>query len=74
MAARTAVVAEVVGALADLVVDGGARVRRGDVIAQLESMKTFFPLYATDDGTVEFVVELGEVVGEGEIVAWIVRV
>lgn len=74
MAARTAVVAEVVGALADLVVDAGARVRRGDVIAQLESMKTFFPLYATDDGTVEFAVELGEVVGEGEVVAWIVRV
>lgn len=70
---KTAVVADIVGSLADLSVDDGILVRRGDIIGSLESMKTFFPLYASDDGRVQFVVGLGEIVGEGDVVAWIVR-
>ena len=70
---RVAVRAEVVGSLSDLSVDDGDLVVRGQLVAQLESMKVMFPLYAPMDGMFQLERELGEVVGEGEIVAWIVK-
>lgn len=70
---RVALRAEVVGSLSDLSVDDGDRVVKGQMVAQLESMKVMFPVYASTDGVFRLERELGEVVGEGEIVAWIVK-
>lgn len=70
---KTAVVCDIVGSLSDLSVDEGECVRAGQIICQIESMKTYFPVYAPVSGRVQFVAELGDVVGESEVVAWIVR-
>jgi biotin carboxyl carrier protein len=70
---RTVAVCEVVGTLADLCVDNGYVVKKGEVIARLECMKVFYDVVAPDNGTVHFVRELGEVIGEGEMIAWITR-
>lgn len=62
---------EIVGVLSDLAVDDGETVRRGQLICHVESMKTMFPLSAPEAGIVHFNVELGEMVGQGECVAWV---
>lgn len=63
-----AVRTQIVGTLSDLCVDEGEVVEKGRMVCQVESMKTMFPLYATEAGRVHFLVELGELVGEGEAV------
>jgi biotin carboxyl carrier protein len=68
---RHDVICVIVGSLSDLAVDEGDMVRKGQMICQIESMKVMFPQYAPEAGIVHFEVELGELVGEGEIVAWV---
>ena len=63
------VVAQVVGTLSDMAVDDGETVVEGQLLCQIECMKTYFPLYAPRAGVVHFERELGEVIGEGETVA-----
>lgn len=70
---KTAAVCVIVGSLSDLSVDNGDMVFEGQMICQIECMKTYFPVYAPVAGRVEFVAELGDIVGESEVVAWIVR-
>jgi biotin carboxyl carrier protein len=65
---RVVAVAQIVGVLADLCVDDGDLVARGDMVCQVESMKTMFAQYAPQAGRVHFLVELGELVGEGDAV------
>lgn len=65
---RFAAHAEMVGVLSDLSVDDGEVVEAGQQVCCVESMKTMFPLYAPSAGRVGFLLALGEVVGEGEVV------
>lgn len=65
---RHEVVSPVVGSLSDCAVDEGDSVEEGDQVCSVESMKTMFPLYAPVAGRVIFTRELGEIVGEGEVV------
>jgi biotin carboxyl carrier protein len=66
---RIEVRAEMTGTVALRHVDDGARVERGDTIAEVECMKTFWPVYAPVGGIVRHKVELGEVVGQDEVIA-----
>lgn len=66
---RHEIYAPVVGCLADLCTDEGSQVEEGQTVATMESMKIMFPLYAPVAGRVSFLLELGELAGEGEVVA-----
>ncbi len=61
--------APMVGTFAAQHVENGARVAEGDVVGETESMKMLTQLTAPIAGEVEFVVSLGETVGEGDIIA-----
>lgn len=63
---------DIIGTLADLAVDEGEAVEAGQLICMVESMKVMFPVHASRAGRVHYLVELGEIVGEGEPVAEIV--
>lgn len=63
---------DMVGVLSDLAVDEGEEVKKGQVICLIESMKIMFEVRASRKGRVHYLVELGEIVGEGEPVAEIV--
>ena len=65
---RHPVEAQIVGVLSDLSVDDGDLVEANQQVCCVESMKTMFPLYAPVAGRVGFSRELGDVVGEGEVV------
>ncbi len=69
---RTSAVAPVVGCLADVAIDEGEKVDEGDLVCCVESMKVMFQIYAPAAGVVEYEVELGEMVGEGATVFWVV--
>lgn len=64
-----AVTAESNGVLVLLHVDDGSRVEEGERVCDIELMKTQFPLVATASGVIRFRVELGAVVGEGDVIA-----
>jgi biotin carboxyl carrier protein len=49
-------------------VDEGDLVVTGQMVCQVESMKTMFPLYAPQGGRVFYVTELGEIVAEGDTI------
>jgi biotin carboxyl carrier protein len=53
------------------VVESGMRVEKHDKIIEIESMKTFWPVTAPCAGIVRHRVELGEVVGQDQVVATI---
>ena len=61
--------ATVPGRLAKLMVDEGADVSAGDVVAIIEAMKTEFSLRAEAAGTVRFSAKPGEQVKEGDVIA-----
>lgn len=61
--------AEMTGSIALRRVDDGAMVEAGEAIAEIECMKTFWPLNAPVAGIVRHKVELGAVVGQDEVVA-----
>lgn len=65
---RHEVCSVVVGVLSDLAVDNGDQVDDGQQVCCVESMKTMFPLYAPSAGRVCFVLDLGQIAGEGEVV------
>ena len=60
---------DVIGVLAEWLVDDGATVAEGDHIANLESMKTYFPVYAPCSGTLRYKVDTGEIAGQEEPLA-----
>lgn len=62
---------DVVGVLSDLAVDEGEVVAAGQLICLLESMKVMYQVHAPVTGTVRFAYELGDVIGEGDVVAYI---
>ncbi len=67
------VLATTFGTLALLHVEEGAVVAVGDALAEVEAMKTFFRVEALSSGKIHWIVELGEVVGEGDVLARIVE-
>lgn len=67
MSTTTPAVADVVSNVWKLLTEHGAEVRKGDVLAVLESMKMEIPVHAPVDGrVVEVAVEEGEIVQEGD--------
>jgi biotin carboxyl carrier protein len=46
----------------------GAEVTEGENIGAVEAMKVNYPLYAPTFGVVTWSLDLGEIVGEGEVV------
>lgn len=65
----TDVICEVTGSVSLHHVDDGAMVAAGDPILEVECMKVFFPVYAPAAGIVRHRVELGAVVGDGDVIA-----
>ena len=63
--------AEIPGTLALYHCESGAHVEAGEPIAEIECMKTFFTLNAPEAGVVAFVLDLGAVVGQDEVIATI---
>lgn len=59
----------VVASVAEWHADDGATVEEGDIIAQVESMKTFFPIHAPATGVLRYKVDLGEIVGQEDLIA-----
>lgn len=59
----------VVGAVAVRYVEDGLTVSTDEVVGEVESMKTFFQLVAPHDGTIRWLVELGEVIDDQTPVA-----
>lgn len=50
------------------VADGG-EVEEGEAIGEIEAMKTFYRISAPISGKLTWVMELGEVIGQGDIIA-----
>lgn len=65
----TLVLSPMTGSVALRHADDGANVGAGETILDIECMKTMWPVYAPAAGVVRYRVELGEVVGEGDVVA-----
>lgn len=63
----------VVGTLSIIYADEGATVDAGDTVGECESMKLFFPLVAPVAGTVHWRFNLGEIVGETDVIAEIIE-
>lgn len=72
-ATRATAHADIVSNVWKLVTEVGARVREGDVLAVLESMKMELPVHAPTAGTVaEVLVAEGQIVQEGDALIVIV--
>jgi biotin carboxyl carrier protein len=67
------VITDYPGVLSNLHVEDGAAVEEGDRLADIELMKTMFPIVAPASGVVSFRISLGQVVGEGDVIAVISR-
>lgn len=63
----------VVGSISQQHVGDGAPVIAGEVIGEIECMKTLFGIVAPCDGVVKWIAGLGVFVGEGETIAEIVQ-
>lgn len=72
-ARRIEVHAPVFGSLAMLHAENEAEVELGDRICEIEAMKTYFSVIAPAKGKLTWRLGLGEVIGTGEIIAWIVQ-
>ncbi len=72
MTKRVEVVAPVPGLVANVVVKKGAKVKQGDPIAVLQSMKMEIPIPSEHSGTVsEVLVEAGQEIDIGGLIATI---
>ena len=68
--ARTKITTDVAGNVWKIVAKAGDELAEDDTILIMESMKMEIPVTAPKDGTlVEILVEEGEAIGEGEVVA-----
>jgi len=65
----TEVLSPIFGNLALLHVEDGAIVAEGDELGEIEAMKMYTRFSAPCAGVLTWVVELGEIVGEGDVVA-----
>jgi biotin carboxyl carrier protein len=63
------VLADIPGTVATLHVADGAQVDKGEPVAEIECMKTFFPIVAPAAGIVRLHVRLGEMVGQDQLIA-----
>ena len=66
---HTPVLAPLVGAVCQFLLDDGCAVAEGDHILEIEAMKMMFTVEAPAAGVVRFRCQLGAVVGQDEIVA-----
>jgi biotin carboxyl carrier protein len=62
-------VSPVPGILTMYYVDDGTRVEQGETISAVECMKTMYMISAPAAGIVHHKISLGEIVGEGDVVA-----
>ena len=60
-----------VASLSQWYFDDGDRVTKGDHIADVESMKTIFPIDAPATGVLRYKADLGDIVGEDDPLALI---
>ena len=67
----TPIQTDMTGTLCLLQCETGARVSRGEVIAQIECMKVQFAIEAQADGVIEWRYNLGEVVGPADVLGYI---
>ncbi len=65
----TEVLSPIFGQLGLVHVEDGAVVAEGDELGEIEAMKMYTRFFAPTSGTLTWVVELGEIVGEGDVVA-----
>ena len=66
---KTQITSPVVGTLALLHVENGATVAAGETIGEVESMKMYLGLVTSVGGVVRWRYNLGEIVGEGDVIA-----
>ena len=66
---ETPVLAPLVGTMSQQLVENGTKVEAGEVICEIEAMKMMFSVEAPVAGSVRFIAQLGQVVGQDEIVA-----
>lgn len=71
---RIEIQSPIYGTLALLHAETGVEVAAGERICEIEAMKTFISVETADSGTLEWAVELGSVVGEDDVLAWITPV
>jgi biotin carboxyl carrier protein len=57
------------GNLALLHVESGSVVEAGEAIGEIEAMKMYVRVSAPCAGTLTWLIELGEIVGEGDLIA-----
>ncbi len=57
------------GTVSAISVESGAVIEAGERVADIEMMKMFHPVESPYAGTIRFLVGLGEVVAEGQIIA-----
>lgn len=63
------VLSDMDGCLSSVLVDDGCEVEEGEKIAEIELMKTFFPVEAPASGVITFKIALGEIVEHGGLIA-----
>lgn len=66
---RTEVRSDITGSVSVHRCDDGAQVTAGEVIAEIECMKTLYGVAAPCGGTVHYRAQLGEVVAPDQVVA-----
>lgn len=67
----SSVKAELAGSLATTHVLSGAAVQSGEIIGEIESMKSFWPIYASASGVLTWAVGLGQAIGQDDLIATI---
>ena len=70
MPSSSKVLAPIFGTLALFYAEEGASVEKGDVLAEIEAMKTFYRVESPASGVLHWRYSLGEVIGEGD---WLLR-
>ncbi|KAK9708765.1 acetyl-coenzyme-A carboxylase [Basidiobolus ranarum] len=56
------------GKLVRYLVEPGGHIKSGDAYAEIEVMKMYMPLVATEDGVVQFIKQPGSTLGSGDII------
>ncbi|KAI8067073.1 acetyl-CoA carboxylase [Gongronella butleri] len=56
------------GKLVSLLLENGDHIRSGEAYAEIEVMKMYMPLVATEDGHVQFIKQVGATLGAGDII------
>lgn len=66
---RTAIASDTAGSLSQYFAESGARVDKGETVGEIECMKCMFPIVAPCDGVLTWRAQLGEFVGQDQVIA-----